>query len=106
LGYVAAAGMQARLLIFVFVSLLLGLSFTFYSGSVEAWFVDALKAVGFEAALDQVFARGAMISGAAMLVGTVGGGLLGQLDLAIPYLTRAAFLILLTIFAYFTMRSV
>ena len=64
------------------------------------------KRSGSKSALDQVFARGAMISGAAMLVGTVGGGLLGQLDLAIPYLTRAAFLILLTIFAYFTMHEI
>ena len=29
------------------VSLLLGLGFTFFSGAVEAWLVDALKATGF-----------------------------------------------------------
>jgi MFS family permease len=106
IGYVAVADMQAKLLFLMLVSLVLALSFTFYSGTVEAWFVDALRATGFEASLDQVFARGAMISGAAMLVGTVSGGMLGQLNLAIPYLTRAAFLVLLTIFAYFTMQDI
>jgi MFS family permease len=36
----------------------------------------------------------------------VGGGVLGDINLAIPYLTRAVFLILLTVFAYFTMHDI
>ena len=106
LGYVAAAGMQARLLFFMLMSLVLGLGFTFYSGAVEAWFVDALNASGFDGSLDQVFARGAIVSGAAMLVGTVGGGIVGDLDLALPYMIRSVFLVLLFIFAYFTMHEI
>lgn len=106
LGYVAAADMQAKLPLFILMSLVLGLGFTFYSGAVEAWFVDALKASGFDGTLDPVFARGAIISGAAMLIGTVGGGVVGDIDLTIPYIIRAALLILLTIFAYFTMHEI
>ena len=34
------------------VSLLLGLGFTFFSGAVEAWLVDALKATGFTGDLE------------------------------------------------------
>ena len=34
-----------------------------------------------------------MITGAALLVGTVSGGLLGQIDLAIPYITRTVLLV-------------
>jgi MFS family permease len=67
----------------------LGLGFSFYSGAVEAWLVDALKATGYEGQLDRVFARGSMVSGAAMLVGSVGGGVLGNFDLAWPFLVRA-----------------
>ena len=39
-------------------SVLLGLGFTFFSGAVEAWLVDALKAHGYEGGIDPVFARG------------------------------------------------
>jgi MFS family permease len=92
LAYVSLAAMGGGLLSFVVASIVLGLGFSFYSGAVEAWLVDALKATGFEGQLDRIFARGAMVSGAAMLVGTVGGGLLGSLDLAWPYLVRALLL--------------
>jgi MFS family permease len=105
LGYVAAAGVQAKLLFFILTSLVLGLSFTFYSGAVEAWFVDALKASGFDGPLDQFFARGSMVTGAAMLIGTVSGGVMGDIDLSIPYLIRAMFLILVFVFAYFNMHD-
>src|SRR5688572_18497462 len=37
-------------------SALLGLGFTFFSGAVEAWLVDALTASGFTGRLDSVFA--------------------------------------------------
>src|SRR5918992_4933902 len=37
------------------VSVLLGLGFTFFSGAVEAWLVDALQATGFTGDLEAVF---------------------------------------------------
>ncbi len=57
------------------VSILLGLGFTFFSGAVEAWLVDALAATGFTGELETVFGRGQVVSGAAMLTGSVAGGL-------------------------------
>jgi hypothetical protein len=39
------------------VSLLLGLGFTFFSGAVEAWLVDALAATGFKGDMESVFGR-------------------------------------------------
>jgi hypothetical protein len=39
---------------------------------------------GEEGWLDSVLARGSMVSGAAMLIGSVGGGVLGSIDLAWP----------------------
>ncbi len=59
---------------FVWVSVLLGLGYTFYTGAVDAWLVDALKATGYTEPLERVFSRGQMLFGAAMLAGTIGGG--------------------------------
>ena len=105
LGYVATAASGGSLFLFSVMSVLLGLGFTFYSGAVEAWLVDALKATGFSGPLDRVFARASMVSGAAMLAGTVTGGLLGSLTLTAPYLVRAALLAALFAMAFFTMHD-
>jgi MFS family permease len=55
-------------------SVLIGLGFTFFSGAVEAWLVDALHATGYDGELDPVFARGQVFTGAGMLLGALGGG--------------------------------
>src|SRR5690349_7764149 len=49
------------------VSVLLGLGFTFFSGAVEAWLVDALQYSAYEGTLETVLGRGQMVSGIAML---------------------------------------
>jgi MFS family permease len=92
LGYAAAAALGGGIVLFAAMSMVLGLGFSFYSGAMEAWLVDALTAAGFTGTLDGVFARAAFTSGAAMLIGSVGGGLLGTIDLSIPYLVRALLL--------------
>jgi MFS family permease len=92
LAYVGVAAIGGGVVLFSLAGIILGLGYTFYSGAVEAWLVDALRATGFKEELDPVFARGAMVAGAATLIGTVGGGLLGSIDLSIPYLVRAGLL--------------
>lgn len=104
--YVALAQVDAGVVAFSVVSVGMGLGFTFYSGAMEAWLVDALAATGFTGALDSVFARGQQITGAAMLVGTIGGGLLGQIDLSVPYVVRAALLGVVFVLAYAVMFDV
>src|SRR5438105_11073245 len=94
MAYVGVAAIHGGLLLFCLAGVILGLGYTFYSGAVEAWLVDALKATGYRHELDSVFAKASIVASIAMIVGTVGGGLLGQLDLSIPYLARAALLIL------------
>ncbi|MFP2929781.1 MFS transporter [Pyxidicoccus sp. 3LG] len=94
LAYVAAAEVGGGLLLFCLAGVILGLGFTFYSGAVEAWLVDALTASGYREELDPVFARAEMVGWAATLVGTTAGGLLGQLDLSIPYVVRAVLITL------------
>ena len=74
-------------------SVLLGLGFTFFSGATEAWLVDALTATGFTGNLESVFGRAQSVGGAAMLVGSVAGGVIAQLtNLGVPYVLRAAML--------------
>jgi MFS family permease len=103
--YVALAEVGAGVVAFSVVSVAMGLGFTFYSGAMEAWLVDALAVTGFTGALDSVFARGQQITGVAMLVGTVGGGLLGQIDLSIPYVVRAVLLVVVFGVAYVVMHD-
>ena len=106
LGYVEAASMGGGLLLFGLMSVVLGLGFTFYSGAVEAWLVDALRATGYSGQLDRVFARGAIISGGAMLLGTLSGGLLGQANLSEPFLARSGLLAVLFIVAMISMHDI
>src|SRR6187401_2912183 len=61
------------------VSVLLGLGFTFFSGAMEAWLVDALKATGYQGSLETVFGRAQIVGGVAMLAGSVLGGVIAQL---------------------------
>jgi MFS family permease len=104
--YVGLANTGAGVIAFSLVSVLMGLGFTFYSGAMEAWLVDGVRFYGYEGGLDQVFSRGQFISGAAMLTGTVGGGLIGQVNLALPFVVRSGLLILLFGLAFFGMRDV
>ena len=105
-AYVIAAQAGAGLAIFGVVSVGMGLGFTFYSGALEAWLVDGLHAVGGDEGLDRVFARSQQVTGVAMIVGTVTGGFLGQLDLAIPFAVRAGLLAVVFVVAGRLMQEV
>jgi MFS family permease len=88
-------------------SALLGLGFTFFSGAVPAWLVDALKSSGFTGQLDSVFAKGKIVEGFAMLTGSVAGGYVAQAtNLGIPYVLRAVVLALTFVLAFIVMRDV
>jgi MFS family permease len=106
LAYVGAAAGRGSLVLFCVASAALGLGYTFYSGAVDAWLVDALNATGYVGELDRVFARGQMVTGAAMLVGTVGGGFLGTIDLALPFVIRAGLLVPVFGIAFAAMHEV
>lgn len=106
LAYVGVAAIGGGLLLFSLAGVILGLGYTFYSGAVEAWLVDALKATGYQQSLDGVFARAAMVASFAMVVGTIGGGVLGQLNLSIPYVARAAAILIAFVVGYRTMFDI
>jgi MFS family permease len=88
-------------------SALLGFGFTFFSGAVQAWLVDALIASGFKGQLDSVFAKGEIVEGVAMLTGSVAGGYLAQAtNLGVPYVIRAVVLALSFVLAFLLMHDV
>jgi MFS family permease len=88
------------------VSVLLGLGFTFFSGAVEAWLVDALTFHGYTGSLETVFGRGLVVSGIAMFAGSVLGGVIAQAtNLGFPFLVRAGVLILMFLFAFLVMKD-
>jgi MFS family permease len=89
------------------VSVLLGLGFTFFSGAVEAWLVDALTFSAYEGDLETVLGRGQMVSGVAMLVGSAAGGVIAQVtDLGVPFLVRVGVLLAMFGVAFLLMHDV
>jgi MFS family permease len=85
---------KAPFLPWAIVSMLLGLGFTFFSGAVEAWLVDALHFAGYDGTLEAVMGRGQMVAGAAMLGGSVLGGVIAQAtSLGVPFLMRVGVLL-------------
>jgi MFS family permease len=88
-------------------SMLLGLGFTFFSGAVEAWLVDALTATGFTGELEPVFGRGQVVTGAAMLTGSVAGGFIAQqASLGVPFVLRGLVLIVMFVVAFRLMHDI
>lgn len=105
--YVLLWQIEAPLWEWAIASMLLGLGFTFFSGAVEAWLVDALTATGYTGELETVFGRGQIVSGAAMLIGSVAGGFIArQTSLGVPFVLRGLVLIVMFGLAFRLMHDV
>jgi MFS family permease len=91
--YVWAGAARAGILFFCLASVVLGLGFTFYTGAVDAWMVDALHSVNSTIRTENVFARSAVVFGVFMVIGTTAGGALGQTALWLPYVGRVVLLV-------------
>ena len=105
--YLVMWQVRTGLLGWAIASIMLGLGFTFFSGATEAWLVDALKATGFTGTLESVFARAQIVSGGAMLTGSVLGGVVAQAtDLGVPYLLRAILLGVTLLIAFRFMHDI
>lgn len=91
-------------------SAFLGLGFTFFSGAVQAWLVDALTFAGFfrdRGQLESVLAKGEIVQGVAMLCGSVAGGVIAQAtSLGVPYVIRAGVLAVTFTIAFAFMHDV
>ena len=104
--YVLLWQLEAPFWQWAIASILLGLGFTFFSGAVEAWLVDALTATGFTGQLESVFGRGQIVGGAAMLTGSVAGGFIAQqTNLGVPFVLRGVVLIAMFAVAFRLMHD-
>ena len=105
--YVLLWQMEAPFWQWAVVSLFIGLGFTFFSGAVEAWLVDALTATGFTGDMESVFGRGQVVTGVGMLTGSVAGGFIAELaSLGWPFVLRGVILILMFGAAFRMMHDV
>jgi MFS family permease len=106
LVYLVMWRIQAPLWGWAIASILIGLGFTFFSGATQAWLVDALSFSNYKEGLEPVLARGQVVGGAAMLLGSVAGGFVAQVtNLGIPYLIRSVLLGLTLVVAFVFMRD-
>ncbi|HEX6336798.1 MAG TPA: MFS transporter [Jiangellaceae bacterium] len=105
--YVLLWQMSAPFWQWAVASVLLGLGYTFFSGAVEAWLVDALTATGYTGQMETVFGRGQVVTGVAMLSGSVAGGFVAQqASLGTPFVLRAAILLVMFAVAWRLMHDV
>jgi MFS family permease len=105
--YVLLWQIKAPFPLWAIVSVLIGLGFTFFSGAVEAWLVDALTATGFTGDLESVFGRGQVVTGAAMLIGSVAGGFIAQwTNLGVPFVLRGVILVVMFAVAFRLMHDI
>jgi MFS family permease len=105
--YVMLWQIEAPFWAWAVVSILIGLGYTFFSGAVEAWLVDALAATKFEGEIESVFGRGQVVSGAAMLFGSVAGGFIAQhTSLGVPFVIRGVILLAMFVVAFRLMHDV
>ncbi len=105
--YVLLWQIKAPFPMWAIVSVLIGLGFTFFSGATEAWLVDALTATGFTGELETVFGRGQIVTGVAMLVGSVAGGFIAQrTNLGVPFVLRGAILMVMFVVAFKLMHDI
>ncbi len=106
LYYLVLWQMEAPIWQWAIASAFIGLGFTFFSGAVEAWLVDALNFTRFSGPLESVLARGQIAAGVAMLSGSVAGGAIAQVtNLGVPYVLRVIMLLLTLLAAVIWMRD-
>lgn len=105
--YVYLWEIEAAFWAWALASMLLGLGFTFFSGAVEAWLVDALAATGYDGSLEAVFGKGQIVGGVAMLTGSVAGGFLAaQVSLGFPFVVRSVVLAVMFVVAFKLMHDI
>lgn len=105
MGYVVVADLDNNILYFSLMSAVLGLAFTFYTGAVEAWVVDALHSTGYKGKMDSIFAKAGMVRNVTMLIGTISGGVIGTYSLRLPFVIRSVTLVMAAVVAFFGMKE-
>ncbi|MDO8638866.1 MAG: MFS transporter [Candidatus Daviesbacteria bacterium] len=77
--------MSSNIWFFILAELTAALSFTFFSGALDAWMVDSLEKKGSGEKVDSIFSQSNIISQSAVLIGGLAGGYIGTVNLALPF---------------------
>ena len=105
--YVLLWQIDAAFWAWALVSLVIGLGFTFFSGAVEAWLVDALHGDRLQGEHRPVFGEARSSPASAMLAGSVAGGFIAQqLSLGAPFVIRGVVLLVMFGLAFRLMHDV
>ncbi len=97
---------DAGVVAFAVASMFMALGFTFYSGAMEAWLVDALAATGYRGILDRVFARGQQVTAPRCSSARSAEGCSGRSTSRIPYVVRSVLLVAVFVVAFVVMHDV
>jgi MFS family permease len=82
-------GLAPTFLLFIIANIIWGLAFTFLSGAQEALLYESLKLDGRQEDYVKISGRAAAIGQAMTAVGPLAGGLLGAIDLSLPFIAAA-----------------
>lgn len=94
-----------NLWIFVLAELIGALGATFLSGALEAWMVDSLNFHGYSGDLTYVFRREIYFKSLSVIIASLAGGYLGEIDLSWPWLASAISTFATGIFAWFFIKE-
>ncbi|MBU2067983.1 MAG: MFS transporter [Patescibacteria group bacterium] len=84
--------------IFVIAELIGALARAFCSGALEAWLVDSLKYYNFKGKLNDVFKKEQQLNQIGIMMGSLTGGYIGTIDLALPWLCTSIAMALVGVF--------
>jgi MFS family permease len=91
--------------IFVLAEIIGALGIALISGALEAWAVDSLKYHGYDGNLEHVFKRESQFDQAGILVGSVVGGYIGNINIAYPWLACSIGCFLVGIYALAVLKE-
>jgi MFS family permease len=88
---------SSNIYMFILAEIIGALHFTFASGALDAWMVDAVKRKDFTDKVDYIFSNAEVVGKTASLVGGLLGAYIGSVHLALPF-GAAALVALISLF--------
>jgi MFS family permease len=92
--------------LFVLAEAIGAVGVAFGSGAMEAWAVDSLKFHGYDGGMENVFRRENQFRQAAIIIGSITGGYIGSINIALPWLFCSIGSALVGLFAMWKMKEV
>ncbi|MBU2229572.1 MFS transporter [Patescibacteria group bacterium] len=90
---------------FILAEIIIAIGMTLTSGALKAWFVDSLKFYGYQGKFHTFFSKQERILHGAGILGVLGGGYLGRLDLAYNWFVSGAGFFIIAYLAFRLMKE-